>query len=34
MTDDEIAVKMKKSKAVVHILRHRALKQLRVLVED
>lgn len=34
MTDDEIAAKMKKSKAVVHILRHRALKQLRILVED
>lgn len=34
MTDDEIAAKLKKSKAVVHILRHRALKQLRTLVEE
>ena len=34
MTDDEIAAHLHKSKAVVHILRHRAIKQLRLLIED
>jgi RNA polymerase sigma factor (sigma-70 family) len=34
MTDDEIAARLHKSKAVVHILRHRAIKQLRSLIED
>jgi len=34
MTDDEIAAHLHKSKAVVHILRHRALKQLRSLIEE
>jgi RNA polymerase sigma factor (sigma-70 family) len=34
MTDDEIAARLHKSKAVVHILRHRALKQLRTLIEE
>lgn len=34
MTDEEIAARLHKSKAVVHILRHRALKQLRSLIEE
>ncbi|HRW46793.1 MAG: hypothetical protein M9936_02740 [Caldilinea sp.] len=34
MTDDEIAARLHKSKAVVHILRHRALKQLRSLIDE
>lgn len=34
MTDDEIAARLHKSKAVVHILRHRALKQLHSLIEE
>lgn len=34
MTDDEIAARLHKSKAVVHILRHRALRQLRTLIEE
>lgn len=34
MTDDEIAARLHKSKAVVHILRHRALRQLHSLIEE
>jgi len=34
MTDDEIAARLHKSKAVVHILRHRALRQLHSLLEE
>jgi|GEM_PF-1419057 len=34
MTDDEIAARLHKSKAIVHILRHRALRQLRALIEE
>lgn len=34
LSDDEIAAKLHKSKAIVHILRHRALKQLRTIWEQ